>query len=129
MKRSTVLVILIGIVVFTTLVALLGGSIAQSYLYNNIWLANGNETPECLSPYDNSFTCPHTDPEYYHGFYWSNRIMTISILIAGTVFGLNLYRRRTEKITKKTTCHHVMHYHIDCDHGFFHKSFQDSELL
>lgn len=99
-KMKVKLLLTIGIVVLTTLVALLGGSIAHSYIYNNIWLASGNETPECQTPNDNRFTCPHTDPEYYHGFFWSNRIMTISILVAGTVFGANLYRKRTEKITK-----------------------------
>ena len=101
MQRFIMLTIVIGIVVFTTIVELMGGSIAHSYLYNNIWLASDNDTPECLTSYDNGFTCPHTDPEYYHGFYWSNKIMTISILVAGTVFGVKLYRKKTEKITKK----------------------------
>ena len=95
------LAILIGIVVFTTLVALVGGSIAHGYLYNKIWLADGNDPPECMTPNDNRFTCPHTDPEYYHGFYWSNHIMTISILIAGSVFGVKLYRIKADRITKK----------------------------
>ena len=39
------LVILIGTVVLTTLIALVGGSIAHSHLYNAIWLASGNDTP------------------------------------------------------------------------------------
>ena len=123
MQRFIMLTIVIGIVVFTTIVELMGGSIAHSYLYNNIWLASDNDIPECLTSYDNGFTCPHTDPEYYHGFYWSNKIMTISILVAGTVFGVKLYRKKTEKITKKTTCHHGMRYSVDCNHGFCHGSF------
>ena len=101
MRCFIMLAILIGLVVFTTLVALVGGSIAHSYIYNHIWLASGNDTPKCMTPNDNSFTCPHTDPEYFHGFDWSNKIMAISILVAGTVFGVNLYRKRAEKITKK----------------------------
>ncbi len=80
------------------MVALLGGSIAHSYLYNKIWLANGNDPPECMTPNSNIFTCPHTDTEYYHGFYWSNHIMTISILITGIVFGIKFYRKETNKI-------------------------------
>ena len=32
---------------------------------------------------------------------WSNKIMTISILVAGTVFGVHLYRKKTDNITKK----------------------------
>ena len=100
-KINAKLILTIGIVVLTTLVALLGGSIAHSYLYNNIWLASGNEIPECQNPNDNSFACPHSDPEYYHGFFWSNRIMTISILVVGTVFGVKLYRKKTDKVTKK----------------------------
>ena len=95
------LVVLIGTVVLTTLIALVGGSIAHSHLYNAIWLASGNDTPECLTPNPNVFTCPHTDPEYHDGFDWSNKIMTISILVAGTVFGIKLYRKRVDKVTKK----------------------------
>ncbi len=117
------LFIIIGIVIFSTIVALVGGGIAHSYLYNKIWISSGNGPPECMTNYDNRFTCPHTDPEYYHGFYWSNKIMTISILIAGTVFGVNLYIKRTEKIIKKTTCHYGMHYSVDGNHGFCHWSF------
>ena len=101
MKRSIILAILIGFVVFTTFVVLIGGGIAHSHFYNKMWLANGNNPPECMTNYDNSFTCPHTDPEYYHGFYWSNHIMTLSILVGGTVFGIKLYRMKTDKIPKK----------------------------
>ena len=101
MKRSITLAVLIGLVVFTTLVALVGGGIAHSHLYNKIWLGNGNDPPECMTPNDNIFTCSHTDPEYYHGFYWSNHLMTISILVAGTVFGAKIYRKKADKITKK----------------------------
>lgn len=93
--------IIIGIVVFTTLVALVGGSIAHYHLYNAIWLASGNDTPECMIPNPNPFTCPHTDQEYHDGFDWSNKIMTILILVAGTVFGVKLYRKKTDKVTKK----------------------------
>ena len=96
MNRSIVLVILVMIIIFTTMVALLGGSIAHSYLYNKIWLANGNDPPECMTPNSNVFTCPHTDTKYYHGFYWSNHIMTISILITGIVFGIKFYRKKKQ---------------------------------
>ena len=101
MKHSVVLVILIGTVALTTLIALVGGSIAHYHLYNTIWLASGNDIPECMTPNPNVFVCPHTDPEYHNWFDWSNKIVTISILAAGTVFGVNLYRKRVDKITKK----------------------------
>ena len=101
MKRSIMLAILIGFVVFTTLIALVGGSIAHSYLYNKIWIASGNDTPECMTPNPNVFTCAHTDPEYYHGFYWSNHITQFSILIAGIILGIKLCMKKTDKITKK----------------------------
>ena len=101
MRRFIMLAILIGSVVFTTMVALIGGSIAHSYLYNNIWLASGNDSPECMTPYANPFACPHTDPEYYHGFFWSSHIMDIIIWTAGIVFGTILYRKKTSSITKK----------------------------
>ena len=102
MKRSIMLVILIGIVVFTTMIALVGGGIVHSSLYNKIWLANGNEPPECMTPNDNIFTCSHTDAEYYHGFYWSSHITQFSILIAGIVFGVKLCSKKTYKIPKKS---------------------------
>ena len=102
MDRSIVLVILVMIVVFTTLIALVGGGIAHSSLYNKIWLANGNEPPECMTPNDNIFTCHHTDAEYYHGFYWSSHITQFSILIAGIVFGVKLCSKKTDKIPKKS---------------------------
>lgn len=101
MRRSVLLVLLIVLVVFTTLVALVGGSIAHSYLYNKIWLSSGNESPECMAPYNNIFACPHTDAEYYHGFYWSSHIMDIVIWGAGIVFGMKLYKKKTNDITKK----------------------------
>ncbi len=102
MKRSIMLVILIGIVVFATMVALVGGGIAHSSLYNKIWLANGNDPPECMTPNDNIFTCHHTDAEYYHGFYWSSHITQFSILITGIVLGVKLCRKKTEKLPKKS---------------------------
>ncbi|MCH9658236.1 hypothetical protein K0U27_06005 [archaeon] len=95
------LIILIGIIVFTTIVALIGGSIAHSYIYNQIWLADGNDPPECMKSYANHFACPHTDAEYYHGFYWSNHMMDILILTTGIVLGIRLYRKKTNNITKK----------------------------
>ena len=101
MKRSIVLIILIGIVVSATLVALVGGSMAHSYLYNKIWLDGGNDPPECMASYVNLFACPHTDAEYYHGFYWSSHIMDIIIWIAGIILGVKLYKRKTDKIRKK----------------------------
>ena len=100
MRRSVMLAILIGFVIFTTLTALLGASIAHSYLYNQIWLADGNDPPGCMKSYANHFACPHTDAEYYHGFYWSNHMMDILILTAGIVFGIRLYRKKTNSITK-----------------------------
>ena len=100
MNRSISLAILIGLVIFTTLVVLLGSSIAHSYIYNQIWLAD-NDTPECMTPYANPFVCPHTDAEYHHGFYWSSHITQFSILIVGAISGIQLYRKKTNSIIKK----------------------------
>ena len=101
MNPSVMLVVLIGIVTLTTLIALAGGSIAHYHIYNTLWLASGNDTPECLAPNPNVFTCPHTDQEYHDGFNWSNHIMAILILAAGTVSGVKLYRKKTDRVTIK----------------------------
>ena len=98
MKSYIVLAILIGMVVLTTLIALVGGSMVQSSLYNSIWLASGNDPPECLSLASDAVDCPVTDGQYYHGFYWSNHITQFSILIAGILLGVKLCRKKTEKI-------------------------------
>ena len=90
--------ILIGTVALTTLIVLVGGSMMQSSLYNSIWLASGNDPPECLSLASNAMNCPVTDGEYYHGFYWSNHVTQFSILIAGILLGVKLCRKKTEKI-------------------------------
>ena len=101
MRRPIMLAILIGLVIFATLAVMIGASIAHSYIYNQLWLADGNDPPECMKMYANTFACPHTDAEYYHGFYWSNHILDIVILTAGIVFGVQLYRKKTSSITKK----------------------------
>ena len=86
-------IILIGIVVFATFVALFIGGSVTSYLYNKAWLANGNDTPECLmrAPVEN---CEQTDAKYLNGLIlWSN-IMSFGILTAGAVIGVILYRKK-----------------------------------
>ena len=95
------LAILIGAVIITTLIVLLGASIAHSHIYNQLWLADGNDIPECLKMYTNTFACPHTDAEYYHGFYWSYHIMDIIIWTIAIIVGVKLYRKKTNSITKK----------------------------
>ena len=101
MKSPILIVILIGLVIFTTLIVLFGANIAHSHIYNQIWLADGNDTPECMKSYANTFACPHTDAEYYHGFYWSSHIMDIIIWSTGIILGVKLYRKKTNSITKK----------------------------
>ena len=111
------------IVIFTTMVVLIGGSILHSSLYNKIWIANGNDPPECMTPNSNVFTCPHTDAEYYHGFYWSNHIMTISILITGIVFGIKFYRKKNKQNHKKLICHNGLCYCLGFNAGLCYGSF------
>ncbi len=97
-RRSIMFPIMIGTVALTTLIVLVGGSMMQSSLYNNLWLASGNDPPECLSLASNDMNCSVTDGEYYHGFYWSSHITQSSILIAGILLGVKLRGRKTEKI-------------------------------
>jgi hypothetical protein len=86
-------ILLIGVVIFTTFAALFVGGSVTSYLYNIIWLTSGNDTPKCLMsvPVEN---CELTDAQYLDGLIlWSN-ITSFSIIVAGAVIGIMLYRRK-----------------------------------
>lgn len=69
MKNSVILMGLIGITVFTTLLAMIFVAEGTSYLYNRTWIANGNEAPECLQSAHTVMDCDNTD-EYFHGLFW-----------------------------------------------------------
>ena len=95
MKRS---IMLIGIVAFVTFVALILGGAGTNYLYNMVWIASSNEISECLQFVFVSQNCGELLPAYYEGSYWLSHVTFFSILIAGIVFGVKLYKR---KITVK----------------------------
>ena len=87
-----------------------------------MWLADGNDPPKCMKMYVNTFACPHTDAEYYHGFYWSSHIMDIIIWSAGIVFGVKLYRKK-QTILQKTIHHYGRSYCTSGVADFFYWSF------
>jgi len=84
---------LIGIVAFATFVALMLGGAATNYLYNMVWIASSNEISLCLQFVFVGQNCDEL-PAYYEGSYWLSTVTFFSILIAGIVFGVKLYKRK-----------------------------------
>jgi hypothetical protein len=86
--------VLIGIIVFSTFFALIFSSEATSYLYNQTWLANDKEIPECLLSAPTVMNCPQTDGEYLSGLFWWSNSVGIVILIMGALFAVIIYKKR-----------------------------------
>jgi hypothetical protein len=87
-------VLLIGMIIVNTFMALIFSADATRYLYNQTWLANGNEIPECLMHAFTVVNCPQTDREYLDGLFWWSNTVEIGILILGTVLSVMTYKRR-----------------------------------
>ncbi len=94
MKRP---IMLIGIVALATFVAMILGRAVTNYLYNMVWTAGNNDFSLCLQFVFVGQDCSELSA-YYEGSYWLSIITSFSILIAGIVLGVKLYKR---KITVK----------------------------
>ena len=91
MKRTSAL---IGIVSFGTFFALIFGGVVFNFVYNENWLANGNEVYQCVYSSSVGKNCSENYDEYLHGLFWWGNFMGIIILIAGSVIATIIYKKR-----------------------------------
>jgi len=87
-------IVLIGIVSFGTFFALIFGSAASSYIYNETWLANDNEIPECVMSPAVDVNCSQNYDEYLNGLFWWSSFVGSIILAVGSMFAVIIYKKR-----------------------------------
>ena len=86
--------IIVVIVIFATFVALIFGAVATSYLYTKIWLASGNDVPECLKFASNVIHCEQMNNEYIRGLDLWSIFISFSILITSVIVVIKLYIKK-----------------------------------